>query len=354
MISFLNSLKSPLGGTPILPGGRFVHLKIALISDEFTRVCISQNARVKNLSPLNYKHLLKFWKPDLVFVESAWKGIDESWKFQVAAYPDHPDRNNKSLKKLVKYARKLGIPTVFWNKEDGVHFERFIDSARLFDYIFTVDETCIPRYRQHVAENVHVGTLPFPVQPLFHRFTGFDFKYHTANFVGSYSRHMHDVRRYWQDAAFKACSDSGLGLIVYDRNSDRKAAHYRYPALPSVQVRHVIKHEATALVYKDNLVTLNVNTIVDSPSMYSRRLIEALACGAVIVSNPSLSMERMFSDFCHVVSTREEMMATFERLKHGPSDDDLARARAGAEFVLANHTWEDRLQQLVQTLGLNA
>ena len=290
----------------------------------------------------------------MVFVESAWKGIDDSWKFQIANYPDHPERNNKSLKKLVKYANDLGIPTVFWNKEDGVHFDRFIGSAQLFDYVFTVDETCLPRYRAVLGEKGAVETLPFPVQPIFHSFTGFDFKYHTANFVGSYSRHLHDERRCWQDLAFESCSYSGLGLIVYDRNSDRKAAHYRYPALPSVQVRHAIKHNKTALVYKDNLVTLNVNTIVDSPSMYSRRLIEALACGAVIVSNPSLAMQRMFSEFCHVVSEKAEMLTLFDRLKHGPSGQDLARARAGAEFVLSNHTWEHRLAQIVETLGLSA
>ena len=352
MKSFLNSLKSPWGGTQVRPEGDFSHLKIALVSDELTRECLSQSAWVKNLTPLNYMHILRFWKPDMLFVESAWKGIDEAWKFRIANYPDHPGRTNKSLQKLVNYARELNIPTVFWNKEDGVHFERFIDSARLFDYIFTVDETCIPRYRDRIGSHARVDTLMFPVQPLFHRFTGFNFKYHTANSVGSYSRHLHDSRRYWQDTAFQTCSESGLGLIVYDRNSGRKNKYYRYPTLPSVQIRHAIQHARTGMVYKDNLVTLNVNTIVDSPSMYSRRLIEALACGAVIVSNPSMAMERMFSGFCHIVTSHDEMMTLFERLKHGPSSLDLERARAGAEFVLSHHTWQDRIKQLIEVLRL--
>ncbi len=354
MISFLNSLKSPWGGAKVRPEGDFSQLKIALVSDELTRACLSQSAWVKNLTPLNYMHILRFWKPDIVFVESAWKGIDEAWKFKIASYPDRPERTNRSLKKLVSYARELNIPAIFWNKEDGVHFERFIDSAGLFDTIFTVDETCIPKYRERLGSHVTVDTLMFPVQPLFHRFTGFNFKYHTANFVGSYSKHLHDFRRYWQDIAFQSCSDSGLGLIVYDRNSARKGLNYRYPALPSVQIRHAIAHDKTGMVYKDNLVTLNVNTIVDSPSMYSRRLIEALACGAVIVSNPSPAMEKLFKDFCHIVTSREEMMALFERLKHGPSESDLERARAGAEFVLSNHTWQDRIRQIVETLRLAA
>lgn len=354
MKSFLSSFKSPWGGIHVRPEGEFSHFKIALISDELTRACLSKSAWVRNLTPLNYMHILRFWKPNVLFVESAWKGIDNAWKFRIASYPDHPERSNKSLRKLVNYARELNIPTVFWNKEDGVHFERFIDSARLFDHIFTVDEICVPKYRKLVDSQVSVGTLMFPVQPLFHQFTGFNFKYYTANFVGSYSKHLHDSRRFWQDIAFQTCSESGLGLIVYDRNSDRKNPHYRYPALPSIQIRHAIQHALTGMVYKDNLVTLNVNTIVDSPSMYSRRLIEALACGAVIVSNPSLAVERMFSDFCHIVTSRDEMQSLFERLKYGPSSQDLERARAGAELVLSQHTWQDRIRQIVEILRLTA
>lgn len=351
MKRIINPFKSEFWRRPN-PIGEHSDLKIALIADELTRSCISQNALVKNLTPTNYPRVFNAWEPDFIFVESAWNGINSSWKYQIASYPDYPERNNRALRKMLRYARRLGIPAVFWNKEDGVHFERFINSAKLFNYIFTVDELCIPRYREHVASTVYVDTMMFPVQPLFHNFSGFNFQYFTANFVGSYSRHMHDARRYWQDHAFKACSDSGLGLIVYDRNSNRKAQHYRYPSLPLIRVKHAIQHSKTGLVYKDNLVTLNVNTIVDSPTMYSRRLVEALACGAIVVSNPSVAMETHFKDYCYIVDNQAEMLDLFSRLKYGPSDDDLERAKAGSEFVLSQHTWHARLRQIIQILDL--
>ncbi len=98
------------------------------------------------------------------------------------------------------------------------------------------------------------------------------------------------------------------------------------------------------------LVSLNVNTIEDSPTMFSRRVVEVLACGGVLVSTPSMALSEMFKDYCHIVETEDEAVALFERMRHGPSDDDLSRARAGADFVLNNFTWKkfwDRIQAVV-------
>lgn len=328
------------------------NIKLALVADTLTHACLASECRVRNLTPLNYKLVLKLWKPDLLFVESAWNGHRNAWKFKIAAYPDHPERNNWMLARMVAYARGLGIPSVFWNKEDGVHFDRFIDSAKLFDHIFTVDENCIPRYRAVVGPGVRVNTLMFPVQPSTHHFTGFNFKHHRANFVGSYGHHVHDRRRHWQDLMFGAVNDTGLGLTVVDRNSDRKSPNYRFPSAPGLAVLPALPHDRTAQIYKDYLVSLNVNTIEDSATMYSRRLVEILACGGIAVTNPSPAVDRYFKDFCHVVHDANEATELFARLKHGPSADDLARAEAGARYVLAEHTWAHRLDEIARVVGL--
>lgn len=327
-------------------------MKIALIADELTSTCLSHEANIRCVMPLNYKLLLRFWKPDFLFVESAWHGRRNAWKFKIAAYPDHPKRNNKTLQKVVNYAKALGIPTVFWNKEDGVHFDRFIESAKLFDHIFTVDENCIPKYRTVVDDNVKVNTLTFAVSVKIHNFTGFDFKYNRANFVGSYGHHVHDRRRMWQDMIFGAASKTSLGLSVYDRNSSRKSANYRFPKLPCMDVKPAIKYAYTAQIYKDYLVSLNVNTIEDSATMFSRRLVEIIACGGIAVTNPSPAVERYFKDYCYVVHSQEEVEELFERLKNGPSDTDLERARAGAEYIAREHTWAHRLEEICSLVGI--
>jgi len=326
-------------------------LRIALVADELTGACLEHEAKVLHVTPLNYRWVLKMRRPDVLLVESAWQGARQSWKYRIAAYPDEPRRSNRTLGNMVAYARDLGIPTVFWNKEDGVHFERFIDSARMFDHIFTVDENCIPRYRAAVGPEVTVDSLLFAVQPEMHSFTGFHFKHKRSNFVGSYSHHIHNRRRGWQDMFFEAASQTGLGVTAVDRNSGRKAAHYRYPQLPDFEVLPAVSHAQTAQIYKDYLVSLNVNTIEDSATMFSRRLVEILACGGIAVTNPSPAVARYFKEYCHVVQTADEAYALFDRLRHGPDAQDLERARAGSEYVLREHTWAHRLQEIMAVIG---
>jgi spore maturation protein CgeB len=341
-----------MSGIHFLKNQKNLPYKIALIADELTDTCLNYEANIYYITPFNYRFVLQFWKPDFLFVESSWHGRRNAWKFKIASYPDYPKRNNKQLQKVVKHAKSLGIPTVFWNKEDGVHFDRFIESAKLFDHIFTVDENCIPKYRAVVDDHVTVNTLMFAVQSKIHNFTGFDFKYRRADFVGSYSRHLHDRRQIWQDMMFYAATRTGLGLSAYDRNSSRKSPNYRFPDLPNMDVKPTVKYADTAQIYKDYLVSLNVNTIEDSPTMFSRRLVEILACGGIAVTNPSPAVERYFRKYCHVVHDENEMMELFERLKHGPSEEDLQRARAGAEYVAREHTWAHRLKEICDVIGV--
>ncbi len=327
-------------------------MKIALIADALTSTALQAEARIRHITPLNYKVILKFWKPDILFVESAWQGYRNRWKYKIASYPDHLRRNNKRLSRVVAYAKKRGIPTVFWNKEDGVHFERFIDSAKLFDHIFTVDRNCLAKYREVVAPRVTVDTLMFAVQTSLHNFTGFNFKYTDANFAGSYGRHIHDSRRAWQNMIFQSVCQSGLKLNVWDRNSGRRSSDYRYPAKACINVLPATPYEETAEIYKDHLISLNVNTIEDSETMFSRRLVEILACGGIAVTNASPAVERYFKDYCYVVTSESEAAALFDRLKHGPDEADLQRAKAGAEYVAKEHTWTHRLEEIRKTVGI--
>ncbi len=330
----------------------FRNLKIALLADELTRSCLAPECHVIDVPAAGFAPLLRTTRPDLLLVESAWHGLNSSWKYKIASYPGYMLRSNRRLRRLVRTARDLGIPAVFWNKEDGVHFDRFIGSARLFDHVLTVDETCVPRYRAAVDPATSVRVMPFPVQPRFHSFTGFDFRTCDANFVGSYSTHIHDARRAWQHMAFTAVRENGMALTVYDRNSDRSSSIYRYPEWDGLVVRPAVPHAQTAQIYKDHLISLNVNTVTNSPTMVSRRLVEILACGGIAVTSPSASVEAMFRDFCHVITDPEEAGALFGRLRHGPSREDLDRARAGADHVAQHHTWAQRLELVTAAAGL--
>ncbi len=336
------------------------------ILDELTSSCIESTPLLPKVGVLQ----LRFGRPDILFVESAWHGWHNAWKGKIATYVARNvhasyfpscvrswyirlTHNNRSLIHLLEYAKKRGIPTVFWDKEGLVHFDRFINAARHFDHVFTVDADTIPKYKEVMGQNASVHVLPFAVQPRFHFFDGFHFEKNEACFVGSYSTHIHHKRRAWQDILFQSAFDTGLGLTVYDRNSSRRAKIFRYPELPGVSILPSVSNAQTAGIYKKYLVSLNVNTNETSPTMVSRRLVEILACGGIAVTNPTPAVDNMFREYCHVVHNREEADALFSRLRHGPSQEDLERAKAGADYIARNHTWEIRLKQIADIVGID-
>ncbi|SDC67554.1 CgeB family protein [Paraburkholderia lycopersici] len=329
--------------------GRFGRLKIALVTDYFTADCLSAECRVRVMTPANYRDVIGNWKPDFVLAESAFHGVDGSWRYELAKQPKMLRLTKpKAIFSLVEYAKQAGVPTVFWNKDDGPFFEAFIDVAKAFEYVFTTDEECLDRYRQHVPEQVRVDTLVMPFQPAFHSFTGFNFTRNEVCFTGSYYRRILNERRRFLDMVFEICERNELPLNVFDRNHDRLSHRFefRFPTSSQVRLHGKVAHRKTASIYKSHLVSINVNSVTSSETMFSRRLLEILACGGIAVTNPSRAVDRHFRNFCHVVNSYDETRDLFARLRHGPSQEDLDRAEAGAKYVRENHTWAHRLEQI--------
>jgi hypothetical protein len=334
--------------------GRHARLRVAVVADEPTRLCLEAECTVIHVTPANARKAFETERPDVLFVESAWAGWRDAWKYRVAAYPENPERSNAELVRTVALARDRHIPTVFWNREDAVHFDRFIDSARWFDVVLTVDQNCVRRYQEELAESARVGVLPFAVQPAIHAFDGIAATRRGACFVGSYSQHVHAARRARQDALLQAAAAT-LGLTVHDRNSDRSGTQYRYPQYPGLHVRPKVPHGMTGPIYKAHLVSLNVNTVEDSPTMYSRRLIEILACGGLAATTPALSVEGWFGQYCHVVPDAAEALDLFGRLaRNGYDERDRDMMNEGAQYVLRDHTWARRLDTVLEAIGQSA
>jgi len=321
-------------------------LKLAIITDDLTCVCLAQECKVMSVTPWNWRAVFSLWRPDILFVESAWTGHRASWKYGIAAYPDYPERTNTKLARVVAAARNAGIPAIFWNREDGVHFERFIDSAKLFDRVLTVDENMIPRYRAALGPDAQLDVMIFAASPALHS-PSMQEPARRAAFVGSYSSEVHTARGVWQNAMFEAAEL--IGITAYDRNSGRMPAHYRYPDRPWMEVRQAVPHSKTADIYRSHAINLNVNTITDSSSAFSRRLVEILACGSLALTNPTPAVTKLFGDYCVVTDCAEEAKELFARIAcDGLSKPERDQAKAGAEYVRKHHTWHHRLEQILQ------
>jgi len=322
-------------------------LKIGVILDEFSMECFKNEAEIILLDPKEWKDQIDTDRPDFIFVESAWRGNSGSWANMIA----HMNlAKATALPELIRYCKETGIKTVFWNKEDPVNYEVFIDAARLFDYVFTTDMDRVPQYKQDLGhDNVH--TLPFAANPVIHNPIDKD-KYKTGviAFAGSWLEHRHAERR--EDMTRVLGPALGLPLHIFDRNFDSIVSpNYRFPEKYQDHIVGKLPFELMSSAYKMYNIFLNVNTVADSPTMFSRRVFELLACGTNVVSGYAAGIDMMLTDITLMSKTAEQTLKNLNSLL----DDPELRCRMsalGIREVLGRHTYRHRFRYMLSKIGM--
>lgn len=320
------------------------------VLDEFSRSCFTPHASLIEPRPDNWEALLEKYEPKLLLVESSWKGNNGTWQYRVANYAHPPGRE---LNEMVDGFRARGIPTVFWNKEDPVHFDNFIGAASQFDFILTTAEEAVSKYREKTPASV--GVLQFAAEDSLHNPIGSSRRNGKVCFAGSfYANRFHERR---DDQLMLLDAASAFDFDIYDRNHDPKAtakSDFAFPERFSRFVRGRMPYAAMSKAYREYRVFLNVNSVVDSPTMFSRRVFELLACGTPVVSTWSRGTEDTFgSDLVWHVRNQEEAADAIRILM---TDDREWRRRsmAGIRAVLSSHTFRHRFRQVLDFAGLRA
>lgn len=188
----------------------------------------------------------------------------------------------------MKWCKDHDIPTIFWNKEDPVHFNSFIKTAQYFDFIFTTDEDSIPNYIENISHS-NVFPLPFAAQPFLHNPIEVYERKNKACFAGSYYADKYLERQ--RDMNLLLEYAGKYGLEIYDRNYGKDNVSFYFPEnLKEFIVGKLQPHEI-AKAYKGYKIALNVNSVIDSPTMFSRRVFECLACNTPVISTYSRGIE---------------------------------------------------------------
>ncbi|TCN05306.1 spore maturation protein CgeB [Bacillus sp. BK006] len=323
-------------------------LKIAAIFDEFTKCCFAPECNLITFSPDNWEEMLTTHMPDFLMVESAWHGNNGSWTKKIQYINE---KSTEDLKKLIKWCNENNVPTVFWNKEDPVHYEHFINTAKMFDYVLTTDSNMIPRYKKDCGHN-RINTLQFGAQPTIHNPITIGSREKAISFAGSYynnhTERSRDMLRIFNQAI-------PYGLAIYDRNYEKVKRgllkNNQFPKNLNPYIRGNLKYYEIEKAYKGFWVMINVNTVKNSPTMFARRVFEGLACGTPIISTYSKGVEELFGDIICVSEDDQEISRVLKQL----FEDEKEYRRVvieGIRRVLMNHTYSNRIEKIVKILGL--
>ncbi|WP_285103157.1 glycosyltransferase [Promicromonospora sp. MEB111] len=326
-------------------------LRVGVILDDFSRLAFAPEWDQVPLTPTTWRDELASGL-DLLFVESAWNGNAGAWQYHLTG----TSAPRPALVELVAACRAAGVPTVFWNKEDPVHFADFLDAARLFDRVYTTDVDRVPAYVEALGHD-RVGVLEFAAQPAIHnpvRLHGRGPERDVA-FAGMYFAHKYPERREQMDLLLGAALDvspkMGHGLEIFSRfrGKDEK---YQFPAPLDGRVVGSLDYDRMLTAYREYKVFLNVNSVVGSPSMCARRIFEITASGTPVVSTPSAAVGEYFpGDEVFVAGTREAGAHAIRALVRSSELRDRA-VHKGQRRIWREHTYAVRSQKVLADVGL--
>lgn len=334
----------------LLPERReLASLRVALVADEFTTATLSASMQVTPLDRDRWREQLSDGHAfDLVFIESAWSGNDGQWFRGVGHYGEE---ENADLYGALERCRELGIPTVFWNKEDPVHFARFRETAARCDHVFTTDANMIVPYLETAgAVTATASALPFYAQPAIHNplppRTEFE---PTAAYAGTfygerYAKRSRQLERLLNEAA-------KYGLAIFDRQLAFPDSPYKFPKDLQQYVRGHLPYDQVIDSYKSHLTQLNVNSVTDSPSMFSRRVVEVAACGGVVLSGPGRGITETFGGVIPASNDNAVWCALLHNWSTHP-EERVREAWFQLRAVYRSHTVDTALVILARTAGI--
>lgn len=325
----------------------FSRLKLVSILDEISDLSWKTEFELFPVSRKNYKNQIKESRSKALFLESCWKGNGGAWEFAFTS-PGLRHANAQALCNAIDIAKGRSLPVVFWNKEDPMHYDRFLPIAKRCDIIFTTDANKVEEYKRDVPD-AKVDVLPFAANPGLCNPAGrFKRKPETICFAGSYYSEGHESRKEQMDSLLPTIIK--FQGVIYDRMSKLENDRYAYPDQYAPYIRDSVPFAEIVNVYKSFKLFLNVNTITDSPTMMSRRVYELLACGTPVISTPSRAIEEQFGKIVQIARDADEANRIAERLL-GDEWEWLRLSHLGYREVLQKHTYALRAEQIKASLG---
>jgi spore maturation protein CgeB len=324
-------------------------INIGVILDQFSFDSFKYEANYIKLSKKNWKKELIDNDIKILFLESVWSGNNDEWKFMMTSI-DKPFA--QPLVDLVTFAKKKKIPVVFWNKEDPVNFDVFIEFAKMSDYIFTTDDNMVSKYKSIVKHN-NVYSLMFAAQPLIHNpIRDKKLEVHEVCFAGSwYNTEKFNDRKKFTSIVLDGADKFELNIFDRMYSSKKDTKNRKFPDKYQKYIVGSLEYTEMLTAYRQYKVFLNVNSVFESDTMFSRRIFELLACGTLIVSSKSKGLKRLFSKYVDICTNSDQVTKAITRCLDNNIENSIKK-HLGMREVFLNHTYSHRMKRILSKLDI--
>jgi hypothetical protein len=143
-------------------------------------------------------------------------------------------------------------------------------------------------------------------------------------FAGSYYAAKHPERREQMEMLLDAAAE--FGLHIFDRMDRQGDPRFAWPEKYRPYIVGSLTYPQTLEAYRRYRTFINVNTVVDSPTMCARRVYELMASGTRVVSGPSLALDGVPVE---IATTTQEARAILSRSDKGAVNERVGWVRNG-------------------------
>ena len=317
--------------------------RIGIIADTFLFKSFEGAAHFIPITPDNYEEEVP--ELDLLLVTSAWRGLNHEW-WELSL--PRSEKRVLVTKKIVPLAKQNSIPVAFYSKEDPPNFSMFSGLAKVADFILTTAIEVVENYRKLTDRSIPVGVLPFGVNFAHHNPLG-SMRSKCLDFVfgGSWHNHKYAARRRAGLLTFDGILKAGYPLWIVDRNLELGAEKYLYPEKYLEHLHGPLAHAELLSIQRLLPVSMNLNSVHASQTMFANRVIELQAMGTCVVSNYSAGVNTQFPNV--FMPDREiDMVQWLE----GLSLSDIRKAQVdGVRNAFTDNTNFDRVRAMLEFCG---
>lgn len=343
-MSFLDSVINKVSDSHVTRQRSAQEPQVVAVLDDFSTLCFADDANIWQVDPQQFSLDIARIRPDFLLVESAWHGNAGRWRYMVnsGSGPQWP------LIKLVDVCRQQGIPTVFWNKEDPPHFDEYLPTAKMFDFVFTSDGDMVPRYKDKTSAR-GVDLLRFAANPRIHNPSRVDgYRSGDIAFAGQYFADKFPERRQQMEDLFSPAKN--YNFSIYSRGLGGKDI-YQFPSPWDEYVVGSLPYEEMVNAYRQHKVFLNVNSVVTSSTMCARRVFELSAAKTAVVGMHSEAVRSVYDDQQVLLAKNPGEVADIYDFLLGSEANWRKTVQRAWRHTLSHHTYRHRLLQITEAIG---